>query len=133
VGSAELCDALRRRYPWVAHTDIGPRAVEAGECDRCQAEVRMVEPCGPLPDLAVPASRDWALGRRCVAELGEEAWCDGHQAEGAAARRWLACLPDEADDVARLWWVATGEVRVDPELVERLVARLGLPPSTATA
>lgn len=127
MGSPPLREVLRTRYPWLDETDVGPRSVEAGECDRCQAEARMVEPCGPLPDLAVPATRDWALGRRCVAELGDDAWCDGHLAEGAAVRRWLARLPGEADDVARLWWVATGEVRLDPELVHRLVVRLGLP------
>jgi hypothetical protein len=130
VGSPELREVLRERYPWVDDPDIGPRAVEAGECDRCQAEARLVEPCGPLPDLAVPAGRDWALGRRCVAELGDEAWCDGHRDEGAAVRRWLARLPEEADDVARLWWVATGEARLDPEAVRVLRRRVGLPPAT---
>lgn len=131
MGSPELRETLRARYPWLDETDVGPRSVEAGECDRCQAEVRLVEPCGPLPELAVPASRDWALGRRCVIELGGDAWCDGHRAEGVAARRWLARLPEEADDVARLWWVATGEVQLDPEVVRHLTVRLGLPASSA--
>jgi hypothetical protein len=41
-------------------------------------------------------------------------------------------LPAEADDVARLWWVATGEVRLDPALVSTAVARLGLPATSVT-
>jgi hypothetical protein len=36
-------------------------------------------------------------------------------------------LPAEADDVARLWWVATGEVRLDPALVVAAAERLALP------
>jgi hypothetical protein len=36
-------------------------------------------------------------------------------------------LPSEADTAARLWWVATGEVRLDPALVASLSRQLGLP------
>ncbi len=52
------------------------------------------------------------LGRRCAAAEGVEAWCDGHRDEAEEVLAWLAGLPDEADDAARLWWVATGEVRL---------------------
>ena len=79
----------------------------------------MVETCGPGPFVA--------LGRRCAAELGTEAWCEGHRGEAARALAWLARLPPEADDVARLWWLATGEVRLDPDLARRRAA-LGLDP-----
>lgn len=109
----ELRAALAARHPWVEDVEIGPRAVEAGECDRCGAEARLVTTCGPTR---------WAgLGRRCAADIGERAWCDGH---ADVARRWLAHLdrlPPEADAVARLWWVATGEVRLDPAAVEPLI------------
>jgi hypothetical protein len=102
----ELRRALAARHPWVAHPELGPRAVEAGECDRCGGEARLVTTCGPGAALM--------LGRRCAAELGEEAWCAGHVDEARQALRWLAGLPPEADAVARLWWVATGEVRLAP-------------------
>lgn len=111
----ELRAALASRHPWIDDVEVGPRAVEAGECDRCGAEARLVTTCGPTR---------WAgLGRRCAAEVGEGAWCDGHADD---ARRWLARLrrlPPEADAVARLWWVATGEVRLDPAAVPPLVVR----------
>lgn len=110
-----LRGALVERYPWITDPDVGPRAVEAGECDRCGAEARLVTTCGPTP---------WAsLGRLCATAVGLRGWCDGH-AEDAA--RWLAhlrTLPDEADTVARLWWVATGEVRMDAAAVAPLYAR----------
>lgn len=110
-----LRGALVERHPWIADPDVGPRAVEAGECDRCGTEPRLVTTCGPTR---------WAgLGRRCSAVVGLRAWCDGHADEAA---RWLAhlrTLPDEADTVARLWWVATGEVRMDAATVAPLLAR----------
>lgn len=109
--------ALRARYAWIDDTEVGPRAVEAGECDRCGAEARLVQPCGPPPRDVPGAGPDWALGRRCAAELGVDAWCAGHERDARAALDALAALPAEADDVARLWWVATGEVRIDPRLL----------------
>lgn len=108
---AALRRALRHRYPWLDRDDVGPRAVRAGECDRCGAEPRLVEGCGP------GAYR--YLGRRCAQELGTAAWCAGHATEARRLMGWLAGLPATADDVARLWWVATGEVRLDPELATR--------------
>jgi GNAT superfamily N-acetyltransferase len=110
-----LRGALVERYPWITDPDVGPRAVEAGECDRCGAESRLVTTCGPT---------QWAgLGRRCAAAVGLRSWCDGHADD---ATRWLAhlrTLPDEADTVARLWWVATGEVRMDATTAAPLLAR----------
>lgn len=122
IDKPALRQALRERYPWVLAAEHGPRAVDAGECDRCGAEARLVPTCGPIA---------WAaLGRRCAAELGADAWCEGHGAQAASTLAWVASLPDVADDVARLWWVATGEVRVDPALLA-VARRLALPVPTA--
>lgn len=115
---ASLRDALRARHPWLDHEDFGPRTVEAGECDRCGAETRLVATCGPT---AWPA-----LGRRCAAEVGTDAWCDGHRDDAERALAWLTGLPAVADQVARLWWVSTGEVRLDPALLEQ-ARRAALP------
>lgn len=118
IDKPALRQALRVRFPWLGATERGPRAVDAGECDRCGAEARLVPTCGPIA---------WAaLGRRCTTELGEQAWCDGHGPEAAATLAWLAALPDVADVVARLWWVATGEVQLDPGLLAA-ARRLALP------
>lgn len=107
--------ALRRwlvaRHPWLEATDVGPLAVEAGECDRCGDAPRLVPLCGPVPHRAVC--------RDCALALGADGWCDGHAEDGAAARAWAADLPGGWSDVTRLWWVATGEVRLDPELLRR--------------
>lgn len=116
LDKAALRAALRARHPWLEATEMGPRAVEAGECDRCGAEARLVTTCGPGP---------LHLGRRCAARLGTAAWCEGHVDDARQALDWLARLPPEADEAARLWWVATGEVRLDPELV-RTTASIAL-------
>lgn len=122
---AALRRVLRAHYPFVTATEWGPAAVAAGECDRCGEEPRMVQPCGPPPDdLPAPATPDWALGRDCAAAVGPAGWCDGHTEEAEEALDWLARLPDDADDVARLWWIATGEVRPDPLLLPRARALL---------
>lgn len=106
---------LQAAYPFLRRLDAGPQAVAAGECDRCADEPRMVQPCGPPPgDLPSRATPDWALGRRCALAAGVSGWCDGHAEEAEEVLAWLDRLPDEADDVARLWWVATGEVRPWP-------------------
>jgi hypothetical protein len=124
MGFPDLRRALLVRYPWLADLDHGPQSVEAGECDRCGAEARLLAPCGPPPGGAV--GPDWALGRRCAAELGLDGGGDGHEDEAESALAWTAALPPEADDVARLWWVATGEVRVDPSIIGT-ARRLALP------
>lgn len=98
-----LRTALADTYPWVHDPDLGPTAVEAGECDRCGHEPRFVPTCGPVA---------WeALCPGCATELGDDAWCDGHAAEGRRALAAVATLPPEWALVTRLWWVATGEVR----------------------
>jgi hypothetical protein len=107
--------ALRRwlvaRHPWIDSPDVGPRAVEAGECDRCGGAPRLVPLCGPVGFRAVC--------RDCALALADDGWCEGHAEEGAAARAWARSLPDDWADVTRLWWVATGEVRLDPDLLRR--------------
>lgn len=117
--------AIVARHPWVERPDVGPAAVEAGDCDRCGVEARLVQLCGPVP---------WAaVGRRCAARLGTPAWCEGHAAQAAVALRQLAALPVEADTVARLWWVATGEVRMADGHAGELMAGLpGLAGGAAT-
>jgi hypothetical protein len=96
---AELRERLLRELPWLADDRFGPRNVDAGECDRCGAEPRLVITCGP---------DGGEYGRRC-ARAGD--WCEGHADEAADALAYLAALPEDADDLAWLWWLATGEVR----------------------
>lgn len=116
---AALQRALTQRYPWLDDAELGPRRVEAGECDGCGGEARLVTTCGPGPEVY--------LGRRCIVARGEQAWCDGHAEDARVAVAWVAALPEEADTVARLWWVATGEVQLDPGLVAAARRRLSLP------
>lgn len=101
--------ALRRvlsaTYGWLDDPMRGPRAVVAGECDRCGARPRLLPTCGPVA---------WtALCRECAEDVGDDGWCDGHREAGRDARGWAAGLPEEWPTIVRLWWVATGEVRVD--------------------
>lgn len=102
---AALRAALRAAYPWVADPDVGPSAVEAGECERCARRPRCIPTCGPVP---------WtALCPDCAHEVGDDAWCDGHRDDGLRHRAWGRALPSEWATVARLWWVATGEAAPD--------------------
>ena len=101
--------ALRRALldaePWLAATEIGPRSVDAGSCDRCDEAPRLLPLCGPAGATAVC--------RKCALQLGDDGWCDGHRDDGRAARQWAAALPAHWSDAVVLWWVATGEVRLD--------------------
>lgn len=107
TGRQDLRAALRASYPWVTDTDVGPTAVEAGECDRCARRPRCVPTCGPVAWTALCAT--------CAVEVGDDGWCDGHHDEGAAHRAWARQLPPTWPTVVRLWWVATGEVHVDED------------------
>ena len=104
--------------PWLAATERGPQAVDAGPCDRCGQLPRLLPTCGPdgLPGVCRP----------CAEELGTDAWCDGHLAEAEESLAWTAALPDHWDVAVTLWWLATGEVRlgslVDLRADERLPA-----------
>lgn len=114
--------ALLATEPWLAATDLGPQAVDAGVCDRCTERPRVVPTCGPdgYPGLCAG----------CAEVLGADAWCDGHGAEADAALRWLAALPPYADTVVTLWWIATGEVRTGAPTLEVVAA---LPPAVRDA
>jgi hypothetical protein len=104
---------LSSAAPWTTATDIGPRAVDAGQCDRCDARPRLVPTCGPVA---------WrALCRDCALEVGLDAWCDGHAADGRDVLGRVARLPGWWGDAVVLSWVATGEVggvpaHLDPAL-----------------
>lgn len=97
--------ALRSAYAWIDDPDAGPQVVDAGECDRCGRRPRFVPTCGPAGAEAVC--------RDCALEAGLALWCDGHADTGSAVLSALRSLPAEWDAVTRLWWVATGEVRLD--------------------
>jgi hypothetical protein len=100
---------LLERYAWLPGDTLGPGAVEAGECDRCGEAPRVVPLCGPTSYRAVCAP--------CATAVGTRGWCDGHADDAAAAREWADRLPPEWATVVRLWWVATGEVRLDPAML----------------
>ena len=103
VDRAGLRAALLRAEPWVAATDRGPRAVDAGTCDRCDVLPRLLPTCGPVP---------WpGLCRPCALAIGLDGWCEGHREQGRDALRWAVALPDHWDVAVVLWWVATGELR----------------------
>lgn len=115
---------MAEAYPWVTDPEVGPSSVEAGECDRCARRPRCVSTCGPVA---------WrALCATCVGEVGDdEGWCDGHVDDARRYQRWAADLPPEWPTVTRLWWVATGEVRVDEDWVR--TARSELAPQVVRA
>ncbi|MFA9444814.1 hypothetical protein [Egicoccus sp. AB-alg6-2] len=99
--------ALRRALlafaPWLTETEVGPAAVEAGDCDRCGNAPRLLPLCGPVP---------WqAVCRGCGLELEDDGWCAGHADDGARARDWAAALPSDWERAVLLWWLATGELR----------------------
>ncbi len=112
---ARLRTALREVEPWLTAADVGPQAVDAGPCDRCGDLPRLLPTCGPGP---------WAgICRDCARRLGPEGWCEGHAAEGRAARDWAEDLPDHWDVAVTLWWVATGELRsVEPRMLRRVAS-----------
>ena len=94
--------ALVAEAPWVEATELGPRAVAAGQCDRCGARPRLLPTCGPTSWLA--------LCRECGLEVGTEGWCEGHRDDAEDALRWARDLPVWWGDAVVLAWVASGEV-----------------------
>jgi hypothetical protein len=111
-GRAALRRALREAEPWLAATDVGPQAVDAGMCDRCGQLPRLLPTCGPTP---------WpALCRDCAEQVGLEAWCDGHGDEGRAALAWAGALPPHWDVAVTVWWVSTGELALGALVLPRL-------------
>lgn len=125
VDRRALGAVLSQAAPWLLETDVGPRAVDAGPCDRCGGPPRLLPTCGPdgLPGVC----------RDCAEVLGDDGWCDGHLEEGRAARRWAATLPQRWADLVVLWWVATGEVRIDPDRLRTAVDLGALPPPVRAA
>ena len=105
--------ALRRAIltaaPWIADDERGPQAVAAGRCDRCGEHPRLLPTCG--------ASGFEALCRDCGLELGDEAWCEGHRDDGDRARSWAMALPEDWAAAVVLFWVATGELRLDDQVL----------------
>lgn len=123
AGRRQLRAALAASAPFTQRTDVGPRAVDAGACDRCEDRPRLVPTCGPAA---------WrALCRDCVLDVGLDAWCDGHAADGRERLDWVADLPPWWADATVLWWVATGEVQGPPDLLDPGLpgpVRAALPP-----
>jgi hypothetical protein len=111
--------ALLEVAPWLARNDVGPQSVDAGLCDRCGLDPRLLPTCGP--------SGGGGVCRDCAEVLGDDGWCDGHRDEGRQARGWAAALPDRWPDLVVLWWTATGEARLDRVVVDRT----GLPPAVS--
>jgi hypothetical protein len=107
---SRLRAALLDAAPWLQATEVGPRSVAAGVCDRCGTAPRLVPTCGP--------TEYEALCRDCSDAEGDDAWCDGHRAEGRAARAWAAELPGRWGDAVVLWWIATGEIRGDASIAK---------------
>lgn len=101
--------ALLEHAPWLGADDVGPRAVEAGRCASCDTLPRLLPTCGPVGNDGVC--------RDCAEHLADDGWCAGHLDEGRAARRWAADLPDRWPELVVLWWVSTGELRPDPDMV----------------
>lgn len=99
--------------------------MDAGSCDRCGQLPRLLPTCGP----------DGLAGvcRPCAQELGTDAWCDGHLDDAEAALRWAAALPPHWDVAVTLWWVATGEVRLETLVGLRADGRLAPPVRAALA
>jgi hypothetical protein len=116
IDRPRLRRALLEAEPWLGATDHGPQAVDAGACDRCGHLPRLLPTCGP-EGLA-------GVCRPCARELGTAAWCDGHLADAEAALSWADGLPDHWDLVVTLWWIATGEARLDSLVDLRADGRL---------
>ncbi len=99
---SQLRSALSSAAPWLGRADAGPRAVDAGQCDRCGRRPRLLPTCGPVA---------WrALCRECALEIGLDGWCDGHVEDARELLEWAGGLPDWWGDAVVLWWISTGEV-----------------------
>lgn len=105
IDRRELRAALLEAEPWLGDTELGPQAVAAGSCDRCDRAPRLLPLCGP--------GAYEAVCRDCAEVIGDDGWCEGHQEDGRRARSWAQRLPDRWAEAAVLWWAATGEVGLD--------------------
>lgn len=117
----DLAAALATVAPWIDDPDVGPRAVDAGECDRCGHQPRWVQTCG---------AQAWrAVCRDCLIELRQDLFCTGHASMAADAVRKARRLPEDWATLTRLAWIATGEVHPDDEwlaLVRRTTGRTAI-------
>lgn len=126
----ELDRAARRRLraaletdaPWLTDPVVGPTTVDAGSCDLCGDQPRVVATCGPAPARTLCVT--------CIDEVGADGWCDGHDDVAAAARAWAAAVPAWWADAVVLWWLSTGEVRAAGPGTPSLDA---VPPGVAAA
>lgn len=119
----DLLALLVDHHPWLADDDLGPAAVDAGPCDRCDVEPRLVTPCGPVP---------WrGLCRDCVLEVGTAAFCAGHgdQADDLLVR--ARDLPATWATLVRMTWVARGEIRADRDFLAAATTTLRTTPAVA--
>lgn len=119
----DLLALLVDHHPWLADDDLGPAAVDAGPCDRCGRDPRLVPPCGPVP---------WrGLCRDCVLEVGTAAFCAGHADEADDLLARARALPATWATLVRLAWVARGEVRADRDFLAAAAATLRTSPAVA--
>ena len=119
-----LSAALVAVAPWTADTEAGPRAVDAGQCDRCGDQPRLLPTCGPV---------GWrALCRDCALAVDVDGWCEGHLDDAERLLAWAEQLPAWWGDAVVLAWVASGEVAWDATLGVRpdvpAPVRAALPP-----
>ena len=98
--------ALLQTAGWLDDPDRGPRAVDAGSCDRCGVAPRLLPTCAVAGVVAVC--------RDCADQLGDDGWCEGHQEQGRQDRAWAEQLPDRWADAVLLWWLSTGELKQAP-------------------
>lgn len=119
-----LRGVLEKLAPWTVDPSFGPAAVDAGECDRCGLQPRLVQTCGAQP---------WArVCRDCLLELGTDLFCAGHRDDGREYLARARALPDDWATITRLAWISTGEVHADPDWVALVADRSRRAPLVAT-
>lgn len=103
----DLRRMLATEAPWLIDGTVGPTTVDAQLCGRCRTDPGIVPVCGPVAFQAACPS--------CVTAR-DDLFCDGHQDVAAYARTFSRALPANWREVVLLWWIATGELRVDAAL-----------------
>lgn len=109
----DLLAALVAAQGWLDDAEFGPTSVDAGSCDRCARAPRLVAPCGPVP---------WrGVCRDCLLQVGPAAFCPGHEAFAVDVTARARALPPTWATLARLTWVARGEMDADPAFLAEAV------------